>query len=135
MDRATVFAGFSFVIGILCGSWFVPAVRAQYQTTKTTELMRTDLGSWCDGKEVTIQVLEAGPGSSGKHYHPAHSFGWIIEGSEIQIVQGRPAATHTVGDVNHEEPMQVSETQNAAPVKKLQFRIVEKGKPATTRVQ
>jgi len=96
--------------------------------------MRADLGAWCDGKEVTVDLQESGPGTSGKHYHPAHSFSWVIEGSEVKTVEGKPPVTAKVGDVLHEGPLEVHETRNDAPVKVLLFRIVEKGKPVTTRI-
>jgi hypothetical protein len=28
--------------------------------------LRTDLGSWCDGKELTVEVLDYGVGTSGR---------------------------------------------------------------------
>lgn len=135
MTRATVLVWVSLAVGIACGNLFVPSLRAQYRTNKTTELVRTDLGAWCEGKEVTIEIIEAGPGTSGKHYHPAHSFSWIIDGSEVQTVPGRAPIAVKAGALIHEEPMQVSESENVGPVKFLQFRIIEKGKPVTTQVQ
>ena len=115
----------------------MPSLRAQYRPIQTTELMRADLGAWCAGKEVTVHmaIVEAGPGATGKHYHPGHSFSWIMEGSEEQTVAGRPPIIAKVGDVIHEEPMLPSENRNTAPVKFLDVQILEKGKPSTTRVQ
>ena len=37
-------------------------------------LLTTALGGWSDGKAVTVELNETGPGTSGRHYHPAHSF-------------------------------------------------------------
>jgi hypothetical protein len=48
-------------------------------------------------------------------------------------IQGGPSRTSTVGDVIHEEPMQVSETRNSGPVNPLIFRVVEKNEPVTVR--
>ena len=50
---------------------------------------------------------EPGLGTSGKHYHQGHSFTWVIEGSEVYEVEGKPAKMVKAGDVLHEEPMQV----------------------------
>ena len=68
------------------------------------------------------------------HYHPAHSFAWVIEGSEVKAVQGRPPVIAKAGEMLYEGPMEVHETHNDAPTKVLLLRIAEKGKPVTTRV-
>jgi hypothetical protein len=47
------------------------------------------------------------PGTSGRHYHPGHSFTWILEGSETCVVNGKPPRVVKSGDVLHEEPQQV----------------------------
>jgi quercetin dioxygenase-like cupin family protein len=124
----------SFLAGAAVTGWLAPSLRAQDRGTKNVELLRTDFGAWCEGKEVTIEIQESGPGTSGKHYHPGHAFAWIIEGSLLRTIQGGSSRTSGVGDVIHEEPMQVSETRNNLPVKALIFRVVEKGKPVTVPV-
>jgi hypothetical protein len=58
----------------------------------------------------------------------------MIEGSQVRMVEGRPPETFRVGDVTQEDPGQVSESDILTPTKVLLFRIIEKGKPATTRV-
>jgi len=80
----------TFLLGIAVGHMTLPALSAQFRSTKTTNLITTDLGSWCEGKEVTVELNEAGSGTSGKHYHPGHSFTWIVEGSEIYTIDGQP---------------------------------------------
>ena len=123
-----------FVLGIAVGSIAIPALSAQSRSTDVKELTHTDLGTWCPGKEVTIALQESGPGISSRHYHPGHSYSYVIEGSETRMVDGKPPQVARVGDVIHEEPMQVGETQNNASVKLLVFSILEKGQPVTTRV-
>jgi len=124
----------TFVLGVVVGSLLIPTVRAQFRSVKTTNLLTTDLAGWCDGKEVTIELDEIGPGTSGKHYHPGHSFTWVIEGAETYELDGKPVKIVKAGDVLHEEPMQVHTVENQSPVKLLVMRIVEKGKPATVRM-
>lgn len=126
----------SFVSGVAFGPRLVSAraVQAQRREVKTTELLRTDLGAFCEGKEVIIQLNENGPGTSGKHYHPGHSFGWIIEGSEVTTIEGKPPSTGVTGEMRHEGPMEIHESRTNAPEKVILFRIYEKGKPATTYV-
>jgi uncharacterized cupin superfamily protein len=123
-----------FILGVVVGSLLIPVVRAQFRSVKTTNLLTTDLAGFCDGKEATIELDEIGPGTSGKHYHPGHSFTWVIEGSETYELEGKPARIVNAGDVLHEEPMQVHTVENQSPVKLLVIRIAEKGKPATVRI-
>lgn len=123
-----------FGFGVTVGSLTIPALSAQTRTTEVKELIRTDLGTWCPGKEVGIVLQESGPGTSSRHYHPGHSYSYVIEGSETRMVVGTPPQVARVGDVIHELPMEVGETQNIGPVKLLVFSILEKGQPVTTRV-
>lgn len=99
-----------------------------------TELKRVDLAGWCDGKEATIGIEEIQPQHQGKHFHPAYSFAYMLEGSQTRMVQGRAPQTFHVGDVTQEDPMQVSESDILSPTRVLLFRILEKGKPASTSV-
>jgi quercetin dioxygenase-like cupin family protein len=115
------------------GHFLIPNVTAQTRKATTTNLITTDLGNWCDGKEVNVEVNEFSPGTSGRHYHPAHSFTWILEGSEAYTLEGQPTRTVSTGELLHEAPMQVHSLDNQSPVKLLVLRIAEKGKPATVR--
>ena len=130
-----ILIGLAFLAGAASRTWLTPSLQAQNRDTKNTELLRADLGAWCSGKEVRIEIQESGPGTSGKHYHPGHAFAWIVSGSLVRTIQGNTPHTSNVGDVIHEEPMQVSETRNSVPVKALIFRIVEQDKPVTVPVQ
>jgi hypothetical protein len=53
----------SFGVGIAAGHFFVPNVGAQtsVRDVHTNRLLTTDWGGWCDGKEVTVEMNEAGP--------------------------------------------------------------------------
>ena len=133
MKMLSISAGV-FVVGLAVGHWAVPTVNAQLRNVKANNLHTTDLSGWCDGKEVTVELNEVGPGTSGKHYHPGHSFTWIVEGTEVYSVEGEPSKTLNTGDVLHEAPMQVHTVENKSPVKLLVVRVIEKGKPATVRL-
>jgi quercetin dioxygenase-like cupin family protein len=125
---------FAFVLGILTGRVTTPVSYSQLRTVNSTPLLTTDLAGWCDGKEVTVELNQIDPGKSGKHYHPAHSFTYVLEGAETYAVEGQASRTIRVGDVVHEAPMQVHTVSNSAPVKLLVIRIIEKGKEATVRL-
>lgn len=123
-----------FVAGVVCGPWITQSAAAQFREIKTTSLARVDLGDWCEGKEVTVDIQDYGVGTSGLHYHPAYSFAWVIEGSQVKAAQGKPSITARAGELLTEAPMEINETVTAAPAKVLLLRISEKGKPVTVRV-
>jgi quercetin dioxygenase-like cupin family protein len=123
-----------FVLGILVGHLTTPVALSQYRTVKRTQLLTTDLGGWCDGKEVTVELNDIDPGTSGKHYHPAHSFTYVLQGTEVYTVEGLPTKTVHAGDVLHEAPNQVHTVENLGQVKLLVVRVAEKGKEATVRL-
>src|SRR5215467_2638949 len=126
--------GFAFLAGLIAGGFMLSSLSAQLRSGRTATLLTTDLSDWCDGKQVTVELNEFGPGTSGRHYHPGHSFTWILEGSETYAVDGKAPRVVKSGDVLHEEPEQVHRLDNDAPVKLLVFRIIEKGKPLTVAV-
>lgn len=123
-----------FALGALFADQIVPVVQAQFRSVSTTRLFTADLAGWCEGKELTIELNVAEPGSSGPHYHPAHSITYVLEGSETYVLGNEPAKVVTADAVLHEAPMQVHTVGNDAPVRLLAVRIAEKGTPATVRV-
>jgi quercetin dioxygenase-like cupin family protein len=122
-----------FIGGITLGVLTAPRLTAQLRTGNAKQLLKTDL-SGCAGKEVTVTLNEIGPGTSGPHYHPADSFTYILEGSEVYQIEGQPKVVVKAGDVLHEKPKQVHTVDNTGPVKLLVVRVAEKGQPETVRV-
>jgi quercetin dioxygenase-like cupin family protein len=127
--------GFAFVLGTLFGQLMSSAASAQLprRTVKTTRLQTIDLADYCSGKEVTVELNEIAPGTSGKHYHPGHSFTYVLEGSEHYVLDGESSRTVHTGDLLHEAPMQLHTVDNSKPVKLLVLRVIEKGKQATVQ--
>lgn len=123
-----------FATGVIVGSLIVPALSAQLRTAKATRVTNIDLAGFCDGKEVLVDLIEDGPGTSGKHYHPGYSISYVVEGAQISTVEGRPPMTVKAGDVLYEEPMQTHTSETPSTAKVFSVRIVEKGKPTTIRV-
>jgi hypothetical protein len=124
-----------FVSGSVVGGWLSPPSWGQARrTARTTDLKRVDLGSWCEGKEATVQLLECGPGTSDRHFYPAHSFAFVLEGSETQTVPGRAPVTAKVVEVLYDGRGEIHETTNGNPAKAVIFRIIDKGKDANTYV-
>src|SRR2546421_8612230 len=128
-SRVSIMVALAFSVG-LASARLIPIAQAQ---GALTELKRVDLGSWCEGKEAVISIEEIQPQHQSKHSHPAYSFAWMIEGSQRRFVDGKPPETFQKGDVTQENPNEVSESDILTPTKVLLFRILEKGKPPTTR--
>jgi quercetin dioxygenase-like cupin family protein len=110
----------------------VPTISAQDRKTETKELLRTDLGDWCPGKEVLVTVSLNSAGVAARHFHPAHSYSYLLEGSQTISPDGKPSYAVKAGDLQHEAPFEVSATRTTDPTKVLVVRILEKGKPATS---
>jgi hypothetical protein len=74
----------AFAAGFGAATWATP-MRAQ---GNVTELKRVDLGKWCEGKEAVISLEEIAPQHQSKHFHPAYSFAWMIEGPRCVMSTG-----------------------------------------------
>ncbi|MDZ4340148.1 MAG: cupin domain-containing protein [candidate division NC10 bacterium] len=105
---------------------------------KRQVLLKSDLAG-IDGKEGIVVLAEIAPGATtGKHYHPAHEFAYVLEGSLTLEVQGKPPVTLKPGGIIHQPPRQAHEGKNASktdPVKILAFYLSEKGQPLTSQVK
>jgi len=119
----------TFVGGIIVGVTVsqVLAAQTQIRAVERTQLLKTDL-SGCEGKEVTVSIIEAGAGTSPRHYHPGDSFTYVLEGSQLhETDQGQTQVR--VGDVIYDKAGQVHRTETIAPVKLLVVRALDKGQP------
>ena len=124
-----------FVSGLLVGLGLTWTVQAQQLRTGNGKLLlQTDLVA-CPGQEITVVLAEAGPGTSGPHYHAGESFTYILDGSETYQLDGSPETTVKSGELLHEAPKQIHTTGNSAPVKLLIVRVQPKGSPDTVRVE
>lgn len=123
-----------FVSGLLVGLGLTWTLQAQQiRTAKLKPLLKKDLTA-CAGQEITVTLIETGPGTSGPHYHPGESFTYILDGSETYQLDGGRETIVRSGDLLHEEPKQIHATGNSAPVKLLVIRIQPKGSTDTVRV-
>jgi quercetin dioxygenase-like cupin family protein len=125
-------------VGIALGMIGSQVLNAQQEPIKRTVLLKTDLPG-IEGKEALVDHVELAPGvAGGKHYHPGNVFIYILEGSGILEIEGKPAVTQKAGSMFHEPPKQVQIFKNAsktAPVKLLVIFISEKGQPLTVPVK
>ena len=138
MKRAALLVSSSLVVGIALGVIGTGVLTAQQEPVKRTVLLKSDLVG-IEGKEALVRLTEYAPGAeAGKHYHPAHVFIYVLDGSGIWELEGRPPVTLKQGDVFYEEPRHVHTAKNAsmsAPLKILVFTIAEKGQPAVVPVE
>lgn len=127
----------TFVIGALAGAWGVQTLEAQQQAPafKRTILQTQDLSA--DGRQAVVALVEVQPGAViGKHTHPGEEIGYILEGTLVLMVEGRPPLTLKAGDAFFVEAGKVHEGKNGnTPGKALSTYVVEKGKPLATPVK
>jgi len=106
--------------------------------TKITGLMNMPLSDIA-GKDTNMVLFEVAPGwTIANHFHPAHIFIYIIEGSIEITVEGGESETISDGDVAYEVPDEkmvarnVSSTEGA---KFIVFTVGDIGEPVTVYVE
>jgi quercetin dioxygenase-like cupin family protein len=103
---------------------------AQSTPIKRTELLRTEIAGM-DGKEAHMWVAEIAPGAAtGTHRHPTARFVYVMEGSVVLEMEGRPPQTFTAGQGFMERPNTGHNFRNASTreaAKALGFQIASKG--------
>jgi len=108
---------------------------AQQPTIKRTDLATADQSATDVG---TMWVGEIAPGgSTGRHTHPTPRFVYVVEGSVVLEMDGKPPRTFTVGEGFVESPGEVHNLRNAsttAPAKGIGFQVAPKGTPLQTTV-
>ena len=138
LKRTVVMLTIALVVGMAVGLIGHQLLIAQPQPVQRAALLKTELAG-IEGKEAVVLKVEAAPGAvSGKHYHPGHELAYILEGTMILEVEGKPPVTLKAGDTFHMPPQVVHGGKNAsttAPLKVLVFGLFEKGQPDTTPVQ
>ena len=114
------------IAAILVGS---PALRAQ--EARITPLLQQDLTD-IPGKEGLMLTVEYKPGQvETMHRHNAHVFVYLLEGSVVMQVKGKPQQTLHVGDTFYEGPNDIHlvgrNASQTAPAKFLVFFVKDKG--------
>jgi quercetin dioxygenase-like cupin family protein len=92
------------------------------------------------GKEGVIAMVNFPPGhSDGVHRHNAHVFVYVLEGSVIMQLKGRPPVTLNPGDTFYESPEDIHlEGRNASdkvPAKFIAFFVKDKGAPILASIK
>lgn len=131
MKRIAVLIGSALVIAIVVGAIGTQVLAGKQELAQGKELQRAALAG-AKGKEVVLVLRELPPGKeSGKHTQSGTEVGYVLEGSMIFELQGKPPVTLKSGDSFQTGPRQVHNVKNAsatAPAKAVVFYIVDKGK-------
>jgi quercetin dioxygenase-like cupin family protein len=125
----------------LLACWLTGASSAANQaandkdSTKVQPLLTQDLPD-IPGKEVVLLTVSYLPGGASlPHRHDADVFVYVLEGSVVMQVDGKPAVTLGPGQTFHESPGDIHrQSANASatqPAKFVVFMIKDKNKPAT----
>jgi quercetin dioxygenase-like cupin family protein len=112
-----------------------PARTDAKSSAEVAELMTRDLAG-VPGKEVVVETVEYGPGSSSPaHRHDANVFVYVLSGDYTTQVAGSAPVTLHAGQVFYESPSDVHQrSENAsqtAPVKFLVVMVKDKGRAQT----
>jgi len=112
------------------------AAAGQQPAFKRTELQRADLSA--PGREVVQAIAEFPPGAAvGRHTHPGEEVAYILEGTVLLEVDGKPAATKKAGEyfIIPAGTIHNATNNSKGSAKVLATYIVEKGKPTATPVK
>ena len=132
--KATLILGVAIVIA---GSGFGPSMaQAQQPRTKRTDLQRHDLS--VGGREVVQVRVDFDPGYvAPRHTHFGEEIIYVIEGTLVYEVEGRPPMTYKAGDVLLVPAGAIHSVRNIGSGNgaELATYVVKKGKPLITLVQ
>jgi quercetin dioxygenase-like cupin family protein len=112
------------------------SLHAQQTGFKRTVVQQGDLST--PGREVVQAVAEIQPGGqSGRHTHPGEEVAYILEGTVVIEMDGKPAVSKTAGEGILIPAGTVHNAKNTGKTvaKVLATYVVEKGKPVTTPVK
>jgi quercetin dioxygenase-like cupin family protein len=128
--KARTLLGITFALVVVLGLLGSRMLSAQESLTSGTVLQRTELKS-APGMEAILVLRNVPPGKeSGKHTQSGNEIVYILEGSAILEVQGKPPVTLNAGEAFSTVSGEVHNVKNAsasAPAQALAFYIAKKG--------
>ncbi|HMH85375.1 MAG TPA: cupin domain-containing protein [Gemmatimonadaceae bacterium] len=132
--KSTLIMGVAMLIA---GSGFAPDVaQAQQPGTKRTDLQRHDLS--VPGREVIQVRVDFDPGYvAPRHTHFGEEIIYVLEGTLVYEVEGKPPTTYKAGDVLLVPAGAIHSVKNIGSGNgaELATYVVEKGKPLITLVK
>jgi quercetin dioxygenase-like cupin family protein len=111
----------------------VAVCAAQPSAAKFVELQRHGIPG--TDREGVTTVAEIPPGAwSAKHSHPGEDFGYLIEGTIVLYVEGKPPLTVKAGETFFTERGHVHNAHNigTTTAKAVDTYVIDKGKPGIT---
>lgn len=106
---------------------------SQAEASTMTRLLTTDLLT-VEGKELNVMTVEVPPGSvSQRKEHNGHELLYVVEGSGVLTIEGRPSvrlAPGTVAMVNSHNVHASSNASATQPLRLLAIQLLET--PPTT---
>ena len=133
MQKKTAFAALTLA---LAAGLSAHQLMAQQPGFSRAVLQTQDLST--PGQNAVVARAEFGPGAAaGKHTHPGEELGYILEGTLVLEIDGKPPVTLKAGDVFFVPAGVPHDGRNtgSVPAKVLATYVVEKGKPVATPVK
>ncbi|MFL5563500.1 MAG: cupin domain-containing protein [Gemmatimonadaceae bacterium] len=121
---------------IVASGFVVDAAQAQQPGSKRTDLQRHDLS--IPGREVVQVRVDFDPGYvAPRHTHFGEEIIYVLEGTLVYEVEGRPPTTYKAGDVLVVPAGAIHSVTNVGTSNgaELATYVVEKGKPLITFVK
>jgi len=138
MKRTAVMLAVTLAVGIALATFGSRSLNAQQEPLKRTMLLRTDLKG-LEGKEAVVLLVEVAPAAAaGNHYHPGNEVNYVLEGSGVLEIEGKPPITLQAGTASHipdGEAHNPKNTSATGPLKLLVFWVAEKGQPLAVPVK
>lgn len=109
------------------------AAGAQQPGFKRTLLQRADLTA--PGREVVQAIAEIPEGvAAGRHTHPGEEVGYILQGTVVVEIDGKPPVTLKAGDPFLIPAGRIHDARNvgSGASRMLSTYVIEKGKPLAT---
>lgn len=137
--RKTLVLMLALAVGVVFGALGMQALHAQQQPITRTVLEKSQGLKGISGMDGYVMDVILAPGAqSGRHFHPGHEFGYILDGEGILEAEGRPPVTLKKGVTIHNDPMVIHNginTSRTAPLHLVVFYVLETGKPIATPVK
>jgi quercetin dioxygenase-like cupin family protein len=123
-------AATALAFAMVTGTLGVHLLSAQQSALKRTVLQKQDLSA--PGREAVMAMAELPPDAvAARHTHPGEEMGYVLEGTAVLEVDGKPPVTLKAGEIFFIEAGIPHSARNigATTAKVLGVYIVEKGKP------
>ncbi len=123
-------------LAVLIATFSVQALCADAPPGFTRKLLQDQNLSAKDRHAVVAQAEFTPGGMVGKHTHPGEELGYVLEGTVMLEVDGKPAQTLKAGDAYFIPAGVIHAAKNVGGggAKVLATYIVEQGKPVSTPV-